>query len=164
MPRRADGRAKDQISAIGFGGIVVKDVTPEDAARHVSEAVDRGVNYFDVAPTYGNAQERLGPALKPYREKGFLACKTTERDAAGAQRELEESLRLFGTDHLDLYQLHAITTLEDVNRAFAAGGAMEVFRKVKEQGKVRYLGFSAHSEQAAHAAMDRHDFDSVRSP
>ena len=82
----------------------------------------------------------------------------------GAQRELEESLRLLQTDHLDLYQLHAITTLEDVNRAFASGGAMEVFLKAKEQGKVRYLGFSAHSEQAAHAAMDRHDFDSILFP
>ena len=164
VPRRAYGRAKDQISVIGFGGIVVMDVTPEDAARHVSEAVDRGVNYFDVAPTYGNAQERLGPALKPFRDKCFLACKTTERDAAGAQRELKESLRLLQTDHLDLYQLHSITTLEDVNRAFAPAGAMEVFLKAKEQGKVRYLGFSAHSEQAAHAAMDRYDFDSILFP
>lgn len=81
-----------------------------------------------------------------------------------AQRELNESLRLLQTDHLDLYQLHSITTLEDVNRAFASGGAMEVFLKAKEQGKVRYLGFSAHSEQAAHAAMDRYDFDSILFP
>ncbi len=164
VPRRPYGRAKDQISVIGFGGIVVKDVTPEQAARYVSEAVDRGVNYFDVAPSYGNAQERLGPALKPHRDKAFLACKTTRRDAAGAQRELDESLRLLQTDHVDLYQLHAITSLEDVERAFAPGGAMEVFLKAREQGKTRYLGFSAHSEQAAHAAMDRHDFDSILFP
>ena len=164
VPKRPYGRAKDQISVIGFGGIVVMNVTPEDAARYVAEAVDRGVNYFDVAPTYGNAQERLGPALKPHREKCFLACKTTERDAAGAQRELEESLRLLQTDHLDLYQLHALTKIEDVERVFAPGGAMEVFRKAREQGKVRYLGFSAHSEEAAHAAMDRYDFDSILFP
>ena len=83
VPKRPYGRANDLISVIGFGGIVVMNVTPEAAARYVAEAVDRGVNYFDVAPTYGNAQERLGPALKPHRERCFLACKTTERDAAG---------------------------------------------------------------------------------
>lgn len=164
VPRRAYGRARDTISIIGFGGIVVKDVTPAEASRFVGEAVDRGVNYFDVAPTYGNAQERLGPALAPYRAKCFLACKTTERDAAGARREFEESLRLLHTDHFDLYQLHAITTVDDVERAFGRGGAMEWILEAKQQGKVRYVGFSAHSEEAAHAAMDRYDFDSILFP
>jgi predicted aldo/keto reductase-like oxidoreductase len=164
VPKRQYGRAKDVISVIGFGGIVVKDVTPEDASSYVSEAVDRGINYFDVAPTYGNAQERLGPALKPYRDKCFLACKTTRRDAKGAAEELEESFQLLQTDHFDLYQLHAITTLDDVEKVFAKGGAMETFLKAKEQWKVRYLGFSAHSEEAAHAAMNRYDFDSILFP
>ncbi len=136
VPKRQYGRAKDMLSVIGFGGIVVKDVTPEEASSYVSEAVDRGINYFDVAPTYGNAQERLGPALKPYRDKCFLACKTTKRDAKGAQEELEESFRLLQTDHFDLYQLHAITTLEDVEQAFAKGGAMETFL----QGQGRWQG------------------------
>lgn len=164
VPRRRYGRAEDKLSIIGFGGVTVKDVAPETAADYVAEAVDRGVNYFDVAPTYGNAQERLGPALKPYRDRCFLACKTTERDAAGSARELEESLRLLQTDHVDLYQLHAITTLEDVERVFARGGAMETFEKARRDGKTRYLGFSAHSEEAAHAALDRFDFDSLLFP
>jgi predicted aldo/keto reductase-like oxidoreductase len=164
VPRRQYGRAEDMLSVIGFGGIVVKDVTPAEASRYVATAVERGVNYFDVAPTYGNAQERLGPALKPYRDSCFLACKTTQRDAPGAEKELQESLRLLQTDHFDLYQLHAITTLEDVEKAFAKGGAMETFLKAKQQGKVRYLGFSAHSEAAAHAALDRYDFDSILFP
>lgn len=164
VPRRQYGRTKDELSIIGFGGIIVKDVTPEEATKYVAEAVDQGINYFDVAPTYGNAQERLGPALKPHRNKCFLACKTTERDAVGSAKELEESLKLLQTDHVDLYQLHAITTLEDVERAFAKGGAMETFEKAKRDGKVRYLGFSAHSEEAAHAAVDQFDFDSVLFP
>lgn len=164
VPKRPYGRAPDMLSVIGFGGIVVKNVTPADASRYVSEAVDRGINYFDVAPTYGNAEERLGPALKPYRDTCFLACKTTERDAAGAEKELDASLQRLQTDHVDLYQLHAITTLEDVEQAFAKGGAMETFLKAKKAGKVRYLGFSAHSEVAAHAALDRHDFDSILFP
>lgn len=164
VPRRSYGRAPDTLSVIGFGGIVVKDVEPAEAAKYVAEAVDRGVNYFDVAPTYGNAQQRLGPALKPYRSKCFLACKTTERGAEGARREMEESLRLLETDHFDLYQLHAITTVQDVEKAFAKGGAMEVVLQAKQQGKVRYVGFSAHSEEAAHAALDRYDFDSILFP
>ncbi|MFO7905305.1 MAG: aldo/keto reductase [Planctomycetota bacterium] len=164
VPKRQYGRAKDMLSVIGFGGIVVKNVTPEEASNYVSEAVDRGVNYFDVAPTYGNAQERLGPALEPYRENCFLACKTTKRDAKGAEEELNESLRLLRTDHFDLYQLHAITSLDDVKQAFSKGGAMETFLKAKKEGKVRYLGFSAHSEIAAHAALDRYDFDSILFP
>jgi len=110
VPRRAYGRAKDQISVIGFGGIVVKDVTPEDAARHVSEAVDRGVNYFDVAPTYGNAQERLGPALKPYRDKCFLACKTTEKDAAVQSQGAFVILGCSATRHAEFLSHH-----EDMN-------------------------------------------------
>ena len=164
LPKRRFGRAQDMVSIIGFGGIVVMDVTPEEASKYVGEAVERGVNYFDVAPTYGHAQQRLGPALKPYRDKCFLACKTTKRDAAGSLAELNNSLKILQTDHVDLYQLHAMTTLEDVEQAFGPGGAMETFQKARRQGKVRYIGFSAHSEEAAHAALDRFDFDSILFP
>ena len=71
LPRRQYGRTREQLSIIGFGGMVVKNVSPKEAANFVAEAVDRGVNYFDVAPFYGNAQRRLGPALKPYRQRCF---------------------------------------------------------------------------------------------
>lgn len=164
IPKRQYGRTKEKLSIIGFGGIVVKDVTPKEAANFVAEAVDRGVNYFDVAPYYGNAQRRLGPALKPYRQKCFLACKTLERDAAGVANELEESLKLLKTDHFDLYQLHALSDVEEVEQAFGPGGAMETILKAKEDGKIRHIGFSAHSEEAAHAALDHFDFDSLLFP
>jgi predicted aldo/keto reductase-like oxidoreductase len=164
IPRRKYGRTDERLSIIGFGGMVVKGVTPKQAANFVAEAVDRGINYFDVAPFYGNARERLGPALKSYRQKCFLACKTLERNAAGAARELKESLKLLQTDHFDLYQLHALTDVEEVEQAFGRGGAMETFLKARKAGKVRYIGFSAHSEEAAHAALDRFDFDSVLFP
>jgi predicted aldo/keto reductase-like oxidoreductase len=164
LPKRRYGRTPEELSIIGFGGMAVKDVTPKEAVNFVAEAVDRGVNYFDVAPYYGNAQQRLGPALKPYRQECFLACKTLERDAAGAAKELARSLKLLQTDHFDLYQLHALTEVEEVEQVFGPGGAMETFLKAKEQGKIRYIGFSAHSEEAAHAAMDRFDFDSILFP
>ena len=164
IARRQYGRTKQKLSIIGFGGMVVQDVTPKNAREYVAEAVDRGVNYFDVAPFYGNAQSRLGPALEPYRQKCFLACKTLERGAAGSARELEQSLKVLKTDHFDLYQLHALTGVDEVEEAFGPGGAMETIMKARTDGKVRYIGFSAHSEEAAHAALDRFDFDSVLFP
>jgi len=164
IPKQPYGPTKEKLSVIGFGGVVVKNVTPKEAANYVAEAVDRGVNYFDVAPSYGNAQQRLGPALKPYRQKSFLACKTLERDAAGSAKELKESLKLLKTDYLDLYQLHALTEVEEVEEAFGPGGAMETILKAKEDGTIRFIGFSAHNEEAAHAALDRFDFDSILFP
>ncbi|HXK93741.1 MAG TPA: aldo/keto reductase, partial [bacterium] len=113
MPRRGYG-SSEPLSIIGFGGIVVMNAEPAHAARVVARAVDRGVNYFDVAPTYGDAQDKLGPALEPYRDRVFLACKTTRRDKAGAEEELNDSLKKLRTDHFDLYQLHALSTMEDL--------------------------------------------------
>jgi predicted aldo/keto reductase-like oxidoreductase len=164
FPRRRLGRAADELSILGFGGIMLNNNSQEFANEHVSRAFNMGINYFDVAPTYGNAQERMGPALKPYRNKCFLACKTTRRKKDEAQKELDESLRLLQTDHVDLYQLHAITTREDVETAFSADGAMEVFLRAKKEGKIRYLGFSAHSVEAAMLALDKFDFDTILFP
>jgi aryl-alcohol dehydrogenase-like predicted oxidoreductase len=165
LPQRSYGDTGDKLSIIGFGGIVVSGVEQERANRLVAEAVEKGVNYFDVAPSYGDAEVKLGPALEPYRRKMFLACKTQERTREGAATELKESLKRLRTDYLDLYQLHAISDVEkDVDTAFAKDGAMEVLMEAKKQGQVRYLGFSAHSEAAALTAMDRYDFDSILFP
>ncbi len=164
IPRRQLGKTGEKLSVIGFGGIMLNDYPQEFANELVSKSFELGVNYYDVAPTYGNAEERLGPALKPYREKCFLACKTTRRDAASAQKELLNSLRLLKTDHFDLYQLHALTSLDDVNEAFAPGGVMETIEKAKKDGKIKHVGFSAHSVDAALLAMDNYNFDSTLFP
>jgi aryl-alcohol dehydrogenase-like predicted oxidoreductase len=164
LARRRYGSTDTEISIIGLGGIVVSRVEQSEANDMVAWAVERGVNYFDVAPTYGNAQERLGPALKPYRDQSFLACKTTQRDAAGAQAELEESLRLLQTDHFDLYQFHGVKSDEEVDQILAPGGAMETFLAARERGDVRHIGFSAHSVTAAIKLMDSFDFDSILFP
>ncbi|MBD3374545.1 aldo/keto reductase [candidate division KSB1 bacterium] len=162
--KRSLGKTGEKLSIIGFGGILVRDEPQSAANELVARAFEQGINYFDVAPTYGNAEEKLGPALEPYRKNAFLACKTNKRDKAGAQQELEESLRKLRTDHFDLYQLHAITTPEDVETAFGPEGAMQVFVKARQEGKVRFLGFSAHSERAALMAMQRFDFDTILFP
>lgn len=164
MQRRPYGKTGIELSVVGFGGIVVRDETPADAARYVAEAVDRGVNYFDVAPSYGNAEEKLGPALEPYRGKVFLACKSEKRDGASARASLEESLKKLRTDHFDLFQLHAVTTDEEVRTILGSGGALEAFVKAREAGLIRYIGFSAHSERAALDLMDAYPFDSVLFP
>src|SRR5919112_1846789 len=101
MEQRPLGSTGAELSIIGFGGVVVTNETQSDANDLVAEAIDCGVNYFDVAPSYGNAEERLGPALEPYRANVFLACKTGKRDRAGAAAELRESLRRLRTDHFD---------------------------------------------------------------
>jgi len=164
IEKRALGKTGEMLSMIGFGGIVVDGATSRQAASRVKEAIDYGINYFDVAPSYGNAEEMLGPALEPYRKKVFLACKTGERKREGARRELEQSLKYLRTDHLDLYQLHAVTTLEEVDTIFGKDGALETFVAAREEGKVKYLGFSAHSVEAALALMEGFDFDTILFP
>ena len=164
IPRRPLGKTGEKLSIIGFAGIVVMDNSPSFAASIVAEAVDRGINYFDVAPTYGNAQERLGPALQSYRDKVFLACKEEDWSREGSAKLLEESLRLLRTDHLDLYQFHALSKMSDLEQIFGPKGAMETFEAAKKAGKLRFIGFSAHSVEVALAAMDRYPFDTILFP
>lgn len=164
IEKRSLGRTGKMLSVIGFGGIVVRDTTTREAEDAVKLAIRKGINYFDVAPSYGNAEIMLGPALEPYRKDIFLACKTTERTKEKARAELEQSLKNLHTDHFDLYQFHAVTTLEDVETIHGKGGALETFLEARKEGKLRYIGFSAHSVEAAMAMMDRFDFDTILFP
>ena len=164
MQQRKLGRTGQKLSVVGFGGLVANKEEPAALARIVGEAVNRGVNYFDVAPEYGQAEELLGPALEPYRQKVFLSCKTLERSAEGAARELKRSLARLRTDHFDLYQLHGIGKMEEVKQVLSPGGALETVIKARKDGLVRFIGFSAHSEEAAIALMDGFDFDSLMFP
>jgi aryl-alcohol dehydrogenase-like predicted oxidoreductase len=164
IPKRRLGKTGIDLSLIALGGMVVKDTEQSFANNIVAEAVDRGINYFDVAPEYGNAQEKLGPALEPYRQRSFLACKTLLRDKPGAAKELEDSLRKLRTDHVDLYQFHAVTTKDDVARIFGPSGAMEAFQAARKAGKIRFIGFSAHSAENALTMLKHYDFDTILFP
>lgn len=157
-------RDEVSLSILGLGGMLL--VGMEQSSRIVEEALARGINYFDVAPFYGSgeAEQKMGIALAPHREKVFLACKTLERSAKGARSELNNSLRRLRTDHLDLYQFHAVSDMEEVNAIFAPGGALETFIQARAEGKIRYIGFSAHSVEAAMALLDRFQFDSILFP
>jgi len=165
FPKRPYGKNGPKLSIIGFPGLVLRKLEQDAGNKLVAEAYERGINYFDVAPAYGDAEIKLGPALEPYRKKVFLACKTKMRDAAGAKLEFERSLKRLRTDRFDLYQLHVLSNVEkDVKAAFAKGGAMEYLLAQQKAGRIRYLGFSAHTEEAAIAAMGRFKFDSVMFP
>jgi len=152
------------LSRVAFGGVIVSNETQSDANNFVAEALDAGINYFDVAPTYANAEERLGPALKGKRNGVFLACKTEDRTRRGSQALLEKSLKNLQTDYFDLYQLHAVYNLADVEQTFGPNGAFETYVKAKEQGTIKHIGFSAHSTEAALALLDYFDFDSIMFP
>ena len=165
LPKRAYKNGIE-LSILAMGGIVVCGMPQEDASRRVAQAYDRGLNYFDCAPSYfnGEAEIKLGEALRPYRNKIFLAEKTTNRDAKGARAELEQTLQRFHTDHVDLYQFHAVASMDDVDKILAPGGAAEAFFSAKKEGKARHLGFSAHNAPAALRLIDALELDSVLFP
>jgi predicted aldo/keto reductase-like oxidoreductase len=164
IPKRRLGKTGADLSIIALGGMLLKDTEQTFANNIVAEAFDRGINYFDVAPEYGNAQQKMGPALEPFRKRSFLACKTLLRDKDGAATELEDSLRKLRTDHVDLYQFHAVTTTEDVAAIFGPKGAMETFQAARKAGKLRFIGFSAHSVENALAMLNHYDFDTILFP
>jgi len=155
----------DQVGFIvGLGGITPMPMEHDDAVRLANEAIDAGVNHLDVAPTYGDAQAKMGEVLRRRRDEVFLSCKTAQRDADGARAELEESLRLLQTDHIDLYQFHALDTLEDLDRVTAPGGALETFLEARDEGLVRYLGVTGHRIETHMETLQRIDLDTVMAP
>ncbi len=173
MKYRKLGNTGFEVSAVVYGGIVsmahgdgrvYQDNGQAASDGHVSWAVDHGINYFDVAPTYGDAQLMLGNSLRPYRGDVYLACKTEARDRAHAEELMQESLRLLHTDYFDVYQMHALATMRDIEVAFGPGGVMEMMRDMKHKGIARKLGITAHSEAVALKALELYDFDTVLFP
>ncbi|MFP4021580.1 MAG: aldo/keto reductase [Halanaerobium sp.] len=153
------------VSEISFGGIMLMDTPQDQADKIVENAVKNGINFFDVGPTYGNAQNILGPALKPYRDKVYLANKTEPgQSKEQVRRDMEKSLELLETDYFDLYQLHEVTDKEALNSALDSGGALEAVIEAKEEGLVKNIGFSAHKEWAALKLINSFDFDTVMFP
>lgn len=165
METRVLGKTGFQVSILGFGGIIVDRTEQREADHIVAEAVDWGVNYFDVAPSYGQAQYILGPALKPYRKSVYLACKTLKRDGIGAEKELHESLKALQSDYFDIYQLHCLDDPDEIDTVFSPRGAMDTMLKAKEQGLIRHIGFTCHSEKAALVLLKRFEgFSTVLFP
>jgi predicted aldo/keto reductase-like oxidoreductase len=165
MPRRTLGRTGLQVSVIAFPGLSLSRATQEEANKAVRNAIEHGVNYFDVAPAYGDAETKLGIALEGIdRGKIVISCKTRGRDKAAAQRDLDRSLQLLKTDYFDVYQMHILSTRAEVKRALGPDGAIEVFTEAKKQGKAKHLGITAHTTRAALDAINGFDFETVMFP
>lgn len=164
LERRPLGRTGHLRSVVTLGGIVVMNETQADADRVVAEAIDAGVNGVDVAPTYGDAELKLGQALRGRRDQVFLAAKTTCRDRNGAGKELEASLKRLQTDYVDLYQLHGLDKPEDWEKVKSAEGALGAFEAAREKGLVRFLGITGHVPATLLTAIREYNFATVMFP
>ncbi len=165
LPRRVLGRTGRAVSIVGYPGLALSRLPQAGANEAAKIAFDQGVNYFDVAPAYGDAEVKMGGAMAGLkRDEIFLASKTKVRDAAGARAELERSLVRLKTDHLDLYQLHVMSTKAEVEQALGPGGAVETLVQARDEGKVRWLGFSAHTKEAALDLLNGFAFDTLMYP
>jgi aryl-alcohol dehydrogenase-like predicted oxidoreductase len=158
MERRILGETAEQVSAIGLGGfhLGMPQVTEPDAIRIVRTAVDRGITFLDNCWDYneGESERRMGKALKDgYRDKVFLMTKFDGRTKQTALKQLDESLERLQTDRVDLWQFHENIRLEDPDRFFAEGGAVEAVLEAKASGKIRYAGFTGHKDPLVHLRM-----------
>ncbi|MGH8939333.1 MAG: aldo/keto reductase, partial [Actinomycetes bacterium] len=167
METRRLGRLEHGSSVLVYGAAALGDVGQDVADRSVQEALDAGINHFDVAASYGDAELRLGPWMPRIREQIFLATKTGERDAEGAWREINASLERLQTDRVDLLQLHAIGDLDDLDRATRRGGALEAALRAVDEGMVGAVGITGHGHDAPAThleALRRHPFATVLTP
>jgi len=165
MKYRRLGKTDLNVSEISFGGIMLMNTPQNKANQIVEKAIKNGINFFDVGPTYGNAQNILGPALKTFRDKVYLANKTEPGQTKDqVRKDMEKSLKLLDTEYFDLYQLHEVTNKNALNKALDSGGALEAIIEARAEGIVKNIGFSAHKEWAALKLINSFDFDTVMFP
>lgn len=167
MRTRRLGRIGHESTVIIYGGAMLSAVSQEEADRSVQEALDGGINHFDVAASYGDAELRLGPWMPRIRDQIFLATKTGERDADSAYRQINDSLRRLQTDHVDLIQLHAVGDLGELDKVTRSGGALEAAVRAKDEGLAGAVGITGHGHQAPAThleALRRYPFDTVLTP
>lgn len=155
LPKRKLGRTNEFVTMLGTGGYHVGWTTERDAQEVVEAALEGGIRFFDTAESYGNgtSETRYGKYLTPnYRDLVFLMSKSTGKDAKTVREHLEGTLRRLKTDHLDLFQVHAISTPSDVDSRIELG-VLDVLLKAKEEGKIRFMGFTGHQNPFAHNRM-----------
>jgi aryl-alcohol dehydrogenase-like predicted oxidoreductase len=167
MEYRWLGRTGHKSSVVAFGTFAIGGVDQAAADQAVQTVLDKGVNHFDVAPTYGDAELRLQPWMGRIRDSIFLGCKTKERVREAAKVQLHRSLERLGTDHLNLYQLHAVAKRADLDDCTRTGGALEALVEAREEGLVDWLGITSHTHDAPRTlleALERFPFDTVMLP
>ena len=167
MQTRRFGRTGHMSTVAIFGGAAFYEIDQARADETMRRVIEQGLNHIDVAPSYGQAEERIGPWLKRERGRFFLGCKTTERTKDGAAAELRRSLQRLQVEQFDLYQLHAITSMEELDEVTRSGGALEAICAARDAGLTRHIGITGHGVQSPAIfleALRRFDFDTVLFP
>lgn len=167
METRRFGRSGHLSTLAIFGAAAFYQVEQAVADQAMQTVIEYGVNHIDVAPSYGVAEERLAPWMAKERQRFFLGCKTTERTREGASAELGRSLKRLGVEYFDLYQIHAVTSLDELDQVTRPGGALEAILAARQAGLTRYIGITGHGVQSPQVfleALRRFDFDSVLFP
>jgi aryl-alcohol dehydrogenase-like predicted oxidoreductase len=167
METRRFGRTGHMSTVAIFGAAAFWQISQADADKVMEQVIAAGINHIDVAPSYGQAEERIGPWMPRERQRFFLGCKTTERTKDGAWKEMQASLKRLQTETFDLYQCHAVTTMEELDAVTMKGGALEAMIAARQEGLTKYIGITGHGVNAPAIyleAMRRFDFDSVLFP
>ncbi len=164
LPTRPLGNTGHKVTlfALGGEGVLRTHGRTQEAVRVIHRALDHGVNYCDTAPAYESSMDYYGAALGERRREIFLASKTHNRTRDGSLRLLEDSLRRLRTDYLDLWQLHDLRTMRDLDVIFSKGGAIEALVQARDEGRVRFLGITGHHDPTILLeAIRRFDFDTL---
>ena len=167
METRRFGRTGHMSTIAIFGGAAFWQISQEDADKVMEAIIQAGINHLDIAPSYGQAEIRIGPWMPRERQRFFLGCKTTERTKEGAWNEMQQSLKRLQAETFDLYQCHAVTTMEELDAVTRKGGALEAFMEARRQGLIKFIGITGHGAQTPQIfleALRRFDFDSVLFP
>ena len=168
IPKREFGKTGEKLTIISQAGGRFPLCSFEDAKAVTLRAYELGINYFDCAHNYwnGRSEEVYGAVLPPFRQHIFMTSKSSQRTRAGAEADLQKTLTSMKTDHLDLWQIHQVSSLAEVDQIFAPGGAIEAFEAAKKDGKTRFIGFTGHHDPSVHLEMlKRYDkYDSILMP
>ena len=167
METRRFGRTGHMSTIAIFGAAAFWEISQADADKVMEQVIGAGINHIDIAPSYGQAEERVGPWMPRERGRFFLGCKTMERSRQGAWDEMQRSLKRLQTESFDLYQCHAVTTMEELDAITMKGGALEAFVEARDHGLTKYIGITGHGVDAPKIyleALRRFDFDSILFP
>lgn len=164
MQYKQFGQTGWRVGVMGIGGIPIQRVGTDVARQVIEAALLAGVNFIDSARGYTDSEEKFGSALSGVRDKFVIATKSMARDGATMRRDVETSLRNFQTDYIDLYQLHNVSTEQDLQRAIAPDGAVAALQQAVKEGLVRQIGVSSHNYQVLQLAVDTGLFASIQVP
>lgn len=165
MEKRLLGKTNFEVSIVGFGGIPIQRVDKDMTVKMLEESLNQGINFIDTARGYTISEELIGSALKEIgRERFILATKSLNRTYEGLTEELHTSLKLLSTEYIDLYQLHNVATLKDLELVLGEGGAMQAVKDAKAKGLVKEIGISSHSKDVLDKAIETGEFSTIQFP